>query len=88
VRLHCLFLRTQTLFRDPGGPQRLDADGPQKDADKLVERGYVVFDTSAAATQRLRDLATDKDTPITVPETFDVGEQAESEGVWTGYHRN
>jgi len=22
-----------------------------------------------------------------VPETFDVGEQAESEGVWTGYHR-
>ncbi|ELY46523.1 hypothetical protein [Natronorubrum bangense] len=22
-----------------------------------------------------------------MPETFDVGEQAESEGVWTGYHR-
>lgn len=22
-----------------------------------------------------------------MPETFDVGKQAESEGVWTGYHR-
>jgi len=62
-------------------------DGVQKGADKLVERGYVVLDTSDAATQRLRDLATDEDTSIAVPETFDVGEQAESESVWTGYHR-
>ncbi|RZV05217.1 hypothetical protein BDK88_4240 [Natrinema hispanicum] len=62
-------------------------DGAQKGADKLVERGYVVLDTSDAATQRLRDLANDEDTSIAVPETFDVGEQAESEGVWTGYHR-
>ncbi|RZV12589.1 hypothetical protein BDK88_0004 [Natrinema hispanicum] len=61
--------------------------GAEKGADKLVERGYVVLDTSDSATQRLRDLATDEDTSIAVPETFDVGEQAESEGVWTGYHR-
>ncbi|MFC4246904.1 ATP-binding protein [Natribaculum luteum] len=62
-------------------------DGAQKGADKLVERGYVVLDTSDAATQRLHDLATDENTSIAVPETFDVGEQATSEGVWTGYHR-
>ncbi len=62
-------------------------DGAQKGADKLVERGYVVLDTSDVATQRLHDLATDENTSIAVPETFDVGEQATSEGVWTGYHR-
>ncbi|WP_254534051.1 ATP-binding protein [Natrinema gelatinilyticum] len=62
-------------------------DGAEKGADKLVERGYIVLDTSDTATQRLRDLATDEDTSITFPEMFDVGEQAESEGVWTGYHR-
>ncbi|MFA9427171.1 hypothetical protein [Natronorubrum sp. A-ect3] len=62
-------------------------DGPQKGADKLVERGYVVLDTSDAATQRLRDPAGDENISIAVPEAFGVGEQAESEGVWTGYHR-
>ncbi|QCC56705.1 hypothetical protein DV706_18240 (plasmid) [Natronorubrum bangense] len=62
-------------------------DGAQKGADKLVERGYVVLDTSDAATQRLHALASDENISIVVPETFDVGERAESEGVWTGYHR-
>jgi len=45
--------------------------------DQFVERNYVVLNTSDAATQRLRDLATDEDTSIAVAETFDVGEQAE-----------
>src|SRR6056297_2819497 len=39
-------------------------DSAQKGADKLVERGYVVLDTSDAATQRLRDLAINGDTSI------------------------
>ena len=60
--------------------------GAEKGADKLVERGYVVLDTSDAATRRLRELAADEPS-IDLPSTFDVGEQAESEGVWTGYHR-
>ncbi|OAQ51487.1 hypothetical protein HTG_18955 [Natrinema mahii] len=62
--------------------------GSQKGTDQFVKRGYVVLNISDSATQRLRNLATDEDTSIAVPETFDVGEQAESEGVWTGYHRN
>ncbi|ELY96196.1 hypothetical protein C483_00180 [Natrialba hulunbeirensis JCM 10989] len=61
--------------------------GAEKGADKLVERGYVVLDTSDTATHRLRELATADETSIDLPSTFDVGKQAESEGVWTGYHR-
>ncbi|RKD85235.1 sensor histidine kinase [Halopiger aswanensis] len=63
------------------------AEGAEKGADKLVERGYVVLDTSDSATQRLREIAADEETSIELPPTFDVGEQAKSEGVWTGYRR-
>ncbi len=61
--------------------------GTEKGADKLVERGYVVLDMSDAATRRLRELAAADEPSIDLPPTFDVGKQAESEGVWTGYHR-
>ncbi len=56
------------------------ADG----ADKLVERGYVILDTSDTATARLRELVEDEEASIiSLSPAFDVADRAEAEGVWT-----
>ncbi|RKD87658.1 sensor histidine kinase [Halopiger aswanensis] len=75
-----------SLTRIQAAPEIGWIESAEKGADKLVERGYVVLDTSDPATKRLREYTDRDDADLELPSSFDVGERAEAEGVWTGYN--